>query len=93
MNKVRILGIDLEIIWHDREDNGGNSGNQGRLNLKRGEIWVDNTQSLQQQRETLLHEIIEAINIQCDLELNHNQLSTISAVLFQVLEDNKLWNT
>jgi hypothetical protein len=41
------------------------------------------------EREVLLHEVVEVINNECCLELEHKQLGTISAVLYSVLSDNR----
>ena len=46
--------------------------------------------ALSQQEATLFHEIIEAINYNYELELNHQQITTISEAFYQVLKDNKL---
>ena len=44
-----------------------------------------------QQNETLLHEIIEAVNNHCELRLEHHQIQTLSFQLHQVLKDNGLF--
>lgn len=40
------------------------------------------------QEETLIHEIIEQINSQHDLNLNHQTISTIANVLYLAIVDN-----
>lgn len=40
--------------------------------------------------ETLLHEIIEAINHANELKLRHGQISCLSEQLFSVIRNNKL---
>ena len=46
--------------------------------------------SLSQQESTLIHEILEAIDYNYQLELNHKQITIISEAYYQVLKDNKL---
>lgn len=53
-------------------------------------ISIDNSCPESQQEETLIHEIIEQIDSQYDLKLNHQTISTISNAFYQVLKDNKL---
>jgi len=45
-------------------------------------------QARSQQEETLLHEIIEAINFNNELKLEHPQITALSTTLYQVLKDN-----
>ena len=40
--------------------------------------------------ELFIHELIEAINSQYDIELNHTQIGVLGATLSQVLQDNNL---
>ena len=42
------------------------------------------------QADTILHEIIEALNYQLELGLDHNVISSLSASLLSVIIDNKL---
>ena len=44
----------------------------------------------QTQDSTLLHEILEAINNNFEMELKHSQITTLEETLYQVLKDNKL---
>lgn len=40
--------------------------------------------------EALLHEVFEALNSFCDLEVDHKTLSILSEGLYQVMRDNNL---
>jgi hypothetical protein len=44
----------------------------------------------EKKEEGFLHEIIEAINDLCDLNINHYPLTTLSECLYQVMKDNKI---
>jgi len=53
-------------------------------------IKLDARLTRQQKEETLMHELLEAINSIYDLNLDHdNQLCKLSVVLHQVIKDNK----
>ncbi len=44
----------------------------------------------QQQNETLIHEILEAIDAIYELGLDHDeQLSKLSVIIYQIIQDNK----
>ncbi len=53
-------------------------------------INIEANATKEQQQETLLHEIIEAINNNCELNLQHNQIQTLGFMLHQVLKDSRL---
>lgn len=52
-------------------------------------ITTDESISIQQKEETLLHEIVHAINDDRDLELEEAHIRGISKGLYQALRDNK----
>ncbi len=87
---VKLLGLDISVIYEPREHSGADN-NIGSSNTKLGKIWINNTMPEDIQDEALLHEIIEFIVATCDLDINHAQISTLSAVLHQVLKDNDLF--
>jgi hypothetical protein len=53
-------------------------------------LWidVDSTLPLQQRESTLLHEIIEQVGYIYELGLEHRQIMSLEAALYQVLQDN-----
>lgn len=53
-------------------------------------INIEANATAEQQEQTLLHEIIEAINNNCELNLEHNQIQTLGFVLHQILKENEL---
>ena len=63
--------------------------NAGDIDHKYNSIRLDKTLCDDQKLETLLHEITHAISHIYELDLNHNQVSVLSAVLHQVIKDNK----
>ncbi len=62
----------------------------GEMHPVTQEIAIADNLTKDQQGETLLHEIIEAIANNCDLGLEHFQIQVLGFVLYQVLKDNQL---
>lgn len=54
------------------------------------EIHISKDIRVEQQKDTLLHEVIEIINSENDLNLIHQTIQTLSTQLYQVLMDNNL---
>jgi hypothetical protein len=87
MDKVKIGGILYKVskikdLARDRGHLGECCGNNATIGLD------DNLHS-DVERKVLLHEIIEAINFEYELELAHNKISTLESSLYQVIMDNK----
>lgn len=88
--QLKVGGHKYKIVLrNDRLKNDGTTEAGGYSSFF-NKIWIDISAPQDIQEETLFHEILEAINIKNDLELNHNQISTISEDFYQVLKDNKL---
>ena len=87
--KIKILGFDYDIVLDDLIKRGGNeyTGTHSQWEQK---IFISNACHKQQQEESLIHEILEAINKANDLRLEHPTLSTLSTCFYQVLKDNQL---
>ena len=87
--KLKIGGFVYDVIIDKRmEDSGVNS--TGTHYQYKQKIWIDEECHFQQQEETLIHEIIEAINSANELKMEHNQIAMLSNQLYQVLKDNNL---
>jgi len=63
-------------------------GALGRFNTRSYDVEIDESLSGATKEATLLHEIIEAINKLCELDLEHNVICTLETMLYQVLSDN-----
>jgi len=86
-NELRICGMNCKIekvknYARDYTFLGTFCGNDSIIKL-------DNDLKLEVEQKTLLHEIIECINYQFELDLEHNKISTIESALFWILRDNK----
>lgn len=85
IDNVKIGGVRYTV----REvDQLFESNRMGECHPTRSEILIRASMSHDQKRETLVHEVIEAINSDCDLDLSHSVISTLSHCLHQVLADN-----
>ena len=87
--KIKIGGHIFDIHIEDRSKNGVDD-KLGSCNAAQNTIWLDTSQSQTQLESTLLHEIIEAIDWQQQLELDHKTISQLENALYQVLRDNDL---
>lgn len=60
----------------------------GWCEVKNGIVYVCEEMPHELQKETLLHEIIHYIAIDCGIELSEQCVSTLSVALFGVLKNN-----
>lgn len=84
--KVKVLGHDYTILMVDLNE----TDQFGTMNQNTLTIRLNKNKAQSQINETLLHEIIEALNHDLEIGLEHHQISEIEAGLYQVLKDNKL---
>ena len=84
---VRVGGYEIKII--SKENLIGNYEHFGEYSEILDEIYLDSNLTKQKKIETLIHEILEAINSLYKLNLNHDkQLCVLAVVLHQILIDN-----
>jgi len=84
---LKIGGLKYEVrpsdlVYDEGEMALGNHQQMGNI------IRINERVPEDQQMSSLLHEILEALNIIYALKLEHEQLDVLEAALFQVLEDN-----
>lgn len=87
LNTLNILGYSYTIKRFDRlkEDansSGGSCDNQQQI------IWVDTQKHFQYQESTMIHEIIEAVNLHLNIGLNESQICQLETGLYQTLNQN-----
>jgi len=87
-NKIKVGGLDYDIILKNRIEEDGVS-DMGTQYTPIQKMWIDNTYHKQQQEETFLHKIIEAINDSYELNLEHHKICTLSNLLYQVIKQLK----
>lgn len=88
--KLKILGRDFDIIRVNSRCKEVGYDCAGTVNTFYQKIWIDTSQGRDSLGETIIHEIVEAIRLMCDMKIEHSYLQTISNVLYQVLRDNNI---
>lgn len=88
MNKIYIAGLEYEIQYakhyaRDAEALGSHNGNNAVIK-------IDVDLKLQVKQKVLLHEIIEAINFEYSLKLEHDKICVLESALFEVIKNNDL---
>lgn len=87
-NKINIMGQIFDVILEDLGKHASDDIAAGRRSSSK--IWIDNTTNKQVQEECLLHEIVEMINLDFELKLEHRDITTLSTAIYQVLYENNL---
>ena len=87
-HSIKIGGHHYEIKLENRRKEHG-IYQVGSCSPNYQKIWIDNNQHEEGQVVSLIHEIIEAINTDHDLNLPHQTISTLSECLFQILNDSQ----
>lgn len=85
---IVINGIDYKVVEENHMASG--DGLFGQARFIKQEIAIDKELSLSRKFQVLLHEIIEVINMDCELKLEHNQITTLATQLYQVLKNNEI---
>ena len=62
----------------------------GHTDTPNNQILIDSTATEDQQRSTLIHEFIELISFQNDLDLPEQTIKILEGGLYQILHDNNL---
>ena len=83
-NKLDVLGCEYKVVQQD------DLGDSGQCWLGKQIIFIEKRQHQDQKELTLLHEIIEALNAQLELELPHKTICALETGLYQVLKKNNL---
>ena len=87
--KIKIGAFDYEVILEDRVKKHG-ADIQGSHYALCQKIWIDKTYHQQQQEDTLFHEILESLNRNYELRLEHPQITQLTTLFYGVLKDNNL---
>jgi hypothetical protein len=83
---VKIAGQIFRIIYSNRLASSRTEfGNSSRME---GTIELDSTQPIGHQESTFIHEIIEVINAENELNMKHNQITCLATQLHGVIKDN-----
>jgi hypothetical protein len=83
---VRVLGHNYKIVLVNGLLN--DFSDYGRVNLRTHAIEIDSSTPYSKQLETLVHEVLEIVNDQMSLILEHDKLQIIAACMYAFLMDN-----
>jgi hypothetical protein len=86
MRPIKILGHLMEVVFDEKLSI--KRGVNGECCCNTGHLRISAQAQFSQQQDTLIHEILEAINYNLELKLEHHQICSIACVLHQVLMDN-----
>jgi hypothetical protein len=86
--KIGAHVFTVEMVQNLRNENGG--GVCGMCNGAECRIRINPGYPQSTNEATLIHEVIEAINYLYELGLEHQQITSLEEVLYQVLKENKL---
>lgn len=84
---VKIGGIKYKIEYS--KDLTRDRGNLGECCCNTSVIRLDSDLGFHMEKKTLLHEIIEAINFEYEMKLEHTKISILETALYQIIIDNK----
>lgn len=84
---IKIGGINYEVKY--KKNLARDRGNLGECCGNSAEIGLDEDINKNVKDKVLLHEIIEAINFEYELKLEHEKISILESTLYQIIIDNK----
>lgn len=79
---MKILGFDYSMKYSN------DSGYVGRCVPDELSIHVEKNMPIQRKYETIIHEVIEAVNIHNQLGLRHSTITALAVAMHQFLSDN-----
>ena len=84
--RIKIGGVLYTVstenaLCRDRDKLGESCGNDLS-------IVIDSSIPRQNKESVLLHEILEQINYQYELSLNHEKITVLGTALYQIMKDN-----
>jgi len=83
--KVEFVPIDHRGLYDNAEDN---DPGMGRTSPENQEIFIRTGQPLESEQDTVLHEVIHAVDETLGLQLNEYQVTVLATGLLAVLKDN-----
>jgi len=89
--KLKIGGLIYDVIPIEDRNREHGMNNTGSCNVGFQKIWIEyGNRKIEGVKDDLLHEILEAIVCQCNIDMSHQTLTTLGTMLLQVLKDNRL---
>jgi len=87
IDNIKVIGHNYKLIFDSNLVKVDNKLGHCHPNFL--EIKIDDSYAQPVQAETLIHEILEALNYALTLNLEHDKICQLSTGLYQVLHDNK----
>lgn len=87
-DKIKIGALMMNVVYD--EHLASSNERFGECDTMRARIVIDSMQPKDHMELTLIHEIIEKINLENELRLEHPQISCLTNALYQVLSDNNM---
>jgi hypothetical protein len=81
---MKILGANYEVKYMTQRDSNDSGDCDWRFQI----IRLQDNYCTEALLETLIHEVIEAINIKLQLELPHPAITSLASSIFAVMNDN-----
>jgi hypothetical protein len=88
--EIEIYGIKYQVILQESEKNNDNG--MGRCDTKAGLIKIKSDMPDDIKFGTLIHEVVEAISVENELNLKHSQISILSTGLSSILLRNNIYS-
>jgi hypothetical protein len=85
-DKIKIAGQVYDVKYNSKMPS--KRGHNGECDSMDNEITIDPNLKMARQEQVLIHEIIEAINMEYPLELEHVQIEMLEVALYQIIVDN-----
>lgn len=82
---IRIGAQDYSVSVSDVP---GSHGNFGECNHSKLTIEIDSSSPLPRQQQTLIHEIVEAMDFELNIGLKHHQVELLESGLYGLIRDN-----
>jgi len=88
-NSVKVGGLIIKV--EQKNNLASNRDKFGEFSFMEQKITIDESLPQDKKEETLIHEILEALNGYYALNLEHDKISVLGFGLYQVLKENKLY--
>lgn len=86
--KIKALHLEYEVV-EDRNIHEGSTELLGQIQYIQQRILLNEGASYQQKCETLIHEVIHALDNVYNIGLEEKQVEQLGVALYNFLEDNK----
>ena len=90
VENITILGSDVEVSYQEEVIHEDGTICLGMYDSGENKMYIKSSSDIpyDSQLSTLLHECIEAIDTKLEMGLEHRDISTLEAGIFQLLRDN-----